>query len=523
MNERLSEGAAMSASPLSAPKVVLLAANLISRANINGLSHLASHYRDVLQKELVLRLLLTYLPETIPSQTYVPFLQDLASGEFIRNDPAEIDSADVDSLLESEATRLVRKLRLLPLTGSKDPIDSLDDPLTLFLFSRAHRVDAGAGLLSQLPALFIPFLEHTPSLRPWVTAVLIPLLRRNYLYYPNDSIPITLKEFQKLPDAVALSLLLSPTGTKQSDLRLVGRDLRGLVGPWLQGGEIREHHLTGGTSNDQTPCHRFEAVQDWLISQTSKEWRVAVEAVRQWQGPADCDLGNDGQYTMSEAQREYLQDRYLRTSIASAYLIPDSTLEALSGAHAIASSVASTLHLEAPTPLHTSSIISLDLSSVGSDRLQYTGIVSDMRNDLLNESNLITQPDSSSLQRLCALIFSAFLLTNSGLPCNIRRAGELAFLQDSREQRSEATKFIQSLSGEVSQNGDEPWITARKELLWLRSWGASTADAFHAGSGVFGSVSLDFIETEFLKALLASSRKANCFSNVRTFHLANVE
>ncbi|CAI4212439.1 unnamed protein product [Parascedosporium putredinis] len=36
--------------------------------------------------------------------------------------------------------------------------------------------------------------------------------------------------------------------------------------------------------------------------------------------------------------------------------------------------------------------------------------------------------------------------------------------------------------------------------------GAGTADAFQTGLGVFGSVNLGFIETEFLKALLASSR-----------------
>ncbi len=49
---------------LSAPKIVLLAAELSTKADIDGLAALAARHGNVLRKEILLRILLTYLPRS---------------------------------------------------------------------------------------------------------------------------------------------------------------------------------------------------------------------------------------------------------------------------------------------------------------------------------------------------------------------------------------------------------------------------------------------------------------------------
>jgi hypothetical protein len=133
-----------------------------------------------------------------------------------------------------------------------------------------------------------------------------------------------------------------------------------------------------------------------------------------------------------------------------------------------------------------------------------------LRNDLLEESNPLTAPTKGATIFLHGLILSAFLLTRSGAPCSVRRAGELALLQDEREQKSEATKLIHTLSNSGPKSDDKFWIKARNDILWLRDWGSeedSTAAPEQQIKGVFGQLKKEFLEVEILKALLANTRK----------------
>ncbi|TGJ84302.1 hypothetical protein E0Z10_g4449 [Xylaria hypoxylon] len=131
-----------------------------------------------------------------------------------------------------------------------------------------------------------------------------------------------------------------------------------------------------------------------------------------------------------------------------------------------------------------------------------------MRNHLLEDSNYLTTPNQTSTQLLHVLTLSAFILTKAGASCSVRRAGELAFLQDEREQKAEAIRLIRSLSAHGPKNDDKYWIRARNELLWLRDWGAEEA----YGSpdiqvhGIFGRLKKGFLEIECLKAFLANTR-----------------
>ncbi|KAJ9142673.1 Protein transport protein sec39 [Pleurostoma richardsiae] len=503
---------------LSAPKTVLLAVQLAAKADIDSLAFLAARHGTVLRKELLLRILLTYLPETLKSAKYVSFVESIEKGELDAATPVDIDLSPIEHLSNEQAAKKVRKLHLLPLSLPNAPEDAQNDPTTIFLLKRAYKVDEEAGLLTQLPELLVPFLDHAPSIRIWMISVLLPLLRRNYEYYPDENIPQTLTSFETLSDRAAIGLLLSQTGADEQGLVYVGRDLRGLLGPWLYdrkrwATKKLSESTRGASSGDAAErllCVGWEQFLLWLTSHASKSWKVAVSALEQWDGPDDFDLGGYGQMELDEDQREYLRGRYARAALASAYLIPETSVEALTGAHTILTKTALMLHEDPVPPIEATAAILPPFSE-----LMHADILSPrnsayLRNGLLDESNILTAPSESSLALLQALIVSAFLMSRLGPGYTVRRAGELALLQDEREQKAEALKLIHAISNNGPKSDDRYWIRARNEVLWLRDWGAEDSDTRVEESykGVFGQVQRELLEVEILKALLAHTKYA---------------
>lgn len=505
---------------LSAPKIILLAVELASQANVDGLWYLAAQHGTILRKEILLRILLTYLPEAVPSHKYVSFIEEIDKGEYQEREPADIDHAAVERWTEEEATKKVRKLHLLKLSSHETPAEAADDPTTLFLLRRAYKVDEEAGLLDALPDLLVPFLGHSPYIRTLMVSAILPLLRRNFEYYPQSPICETLYGFQHLPDQVAVSLLLEETGNGE-DLASIGRDLRTLIGPWLYNEKrwstrtndtAEEGTAPGSTSSpeEEQLCPGWAQVLEWLTSHASQSWKVAVSAIEQWDGPGDVDLGGYGSMWLSDPEQEHLERTWARAALASAYLIPEASPEALSGAHSIVTKIMGLLDQDpSPSLQSAASLLSpVTVHDVGG--LLSSKNATYLRNDLLEESNPLTAPTKGATIFLHGLILSTFLLTRSGAPCSVRRAGELALLQDEREQKSEATKLIHTLSNSGPKSDDKFWIKARNDILWLRDWGSeedSTAAPEQQIKGVFGQLKKEFLEVEILKALLANTRK----------------
>lgn len=500
----------------SAPRIVLLATYLAARSDIESLTTLATHHSKVLRQDLLLRILLTCLPETLPPSHYVSLVQRIESASFdIDVQPREVDWSSVQDITDDEAARKVRKLRLLPLAGENAPTDASNDPVSLFLIHRAHRVDQEAGLLTQLPDLIVPFLDHAPCIRTWMVSTLLPLLRRDHEYYPHNPAAQTLADFDRMSDQAAVDLLLSQTGTSQESLPHVGRDLRGLLGPWLYN-DARwrrgdENNNYGG--HDQPPnhtiCPGWEHVLEWITLQASKSWEVAVKAVDQWDGPGDVDLGGYASMWLEDEEQEYLEQRYARAALASAYLIPEASVEALTGVNSIITKIMALLDQDPCPTLQVASSLLPPFVDPDGEQLLCAKNATYMRNDLLAESNPLTNPNGTSTQLLHILTLSAFILSKGGVPCTVRKAGELAFLQDEREQKAEATKFIHSLSNNGPKSDDRYWIRARNELLWLRDWGAEEAQDSSdvQAQGIFGQLNKEFLEIECLKAFLSNTRK----------------
>ncbi|KAI5919103.1 secretory pathway protein Sec39 [Camillea tinctor] len=500
---------------ISPPRILLLAVHLATKSDIESLTALAAQHPTVLRDDLLLRVLLTCLPETLQPSQYVSLIQRIESGILDTDvELRQVDCSSVQDITDDEAIKKVRRLHLLPLAWPDAPVEALQDPVSLFLIQRAHRVDQEAGLLAQLPDLVVPFLDHAPCIRTWVISALLPLLRRNYEYYPHDPVPETLSAFEHMSNRAAVALLLSQTGVREEDMPFVGRDMRGLIGPWLYNDErwARGNRREQLARAEQPPlsstlCPAWEQVLEWLVSQAQRSWKVAVRVFDQWDGPGDIDLGGYGSMWLDDNGQEHLEQRYARAALASAYSIPEASVEALAGVNNIITKIMALLDQDpCPTLQVASSLLPPFMDSEG-ERLLYPKNATYMRNDLLSESNPLTTPNKTSTQLLHVLTLSAFILTKAGAHCSVRRAGELAFIQDGREQKAEAVRLIHSLGNNGPKSDEKYWIRARNELLWLRDWGAEEASGSSAIriQGVFGQLDKEFLETECLKAFLSNT------------------
>ncbi|KAM0517832.1 hypothetical protein ACHAPE_004810 [Trichoderma viride] len=501
-------------SSLSPGKVLLLAAHYATHADIESLARLSSQQAKVLHKELLLRILLTYLPETVKPSIYVGFLLSLARDSLKEYSDGVLDTAPVEGLSEDEVSKRVRKLHLQQLTCTDAPSHLQNDPISTFLIQRSYRMDSETGLLSQVLSLLTPFSSHSPELGSWITSTVVPYVRRNVEYYTDESPPYSLLEFQKLSDPAAVLYLLSRTGSREGEKVLIGRDIRGLIGPWLQGNTRWASKPTDDdnhNASDAVFSAGWEQFLEWLTDQAVTSWTVAVAVVEQWGGPKDLDLGEMTGSELTESQVQYLLQGYARAALASAYLISESTVDALPGAYQITKHIMSLLGHDDIAPALDIAVSRLPRMS-DFDASSFLGMktATYMRNDLLKETNPLTSPTEAAMALLLALIMSASICIGLGVPYSVRKAGDLAFVQDQREQKGEIAKLIRSASTRIQGDEDQYWSQVRDKILWLNTWGISKDQpaSYEAIRGIAGTVSTDFIETEMLKALLSNSRYA---------------
>ncbi|KAF5670203.1 transport sec39 [Fusarium denticulatum] len=501
---------------LGPAKLVLLAVHFATISDIDSLTYLIGRHAVILRPELVLRIILTYLPETLSPAVYVPLIQAIASGESPSqtNPDYQLDTSSVQSITEDQASRKVKKLHLLSLKNTDVPLTLAHeaDPLTSFLLLRAYRMDEEAGMLPQVPILVSPFLQHSRELHTWMISTVLPLVRRNYEYYPQRPIRYPLLEFQNLPDRMAIDYLLAETGAVDDEFGLAGRDLSGLVGPWLHNEsrwkrEAFDQDVSHKTDTaPELSCPGWEQALEWLASKAATSWPVALKAIESWDGPSDIDLGSDAGSWLQENQQQYLDRSYARAVLASAYLVSDPDLGALEAAFRICNKIRSLLDEDSDITLQTAVENLAPVPPFDIDAFGGAKAATYLRNDLLQGSNPLTTPKEESLDLLPALIQSAYLLTHSGIPCTVRKAGDLAFIQDQQEQKSQIGRLIRNVPTRASDD-DGFWIRARKEILWLHGWGNSLESTkSETLQGIFSKVTLEFIETELLKAMLSRSR-----------------
>ncbi|EPE35106.1 hypothetical protein GLAREA_10802 [Glarea lozoyensis ATCC 20868] len=506
---------------VSPAKIILLAVQLATSTELSYLESLVSRNQRTLHLELVLRILLSYLPETLPSAKYVPFLQRIGEGNLVDEADFDIKKYQLDQVGDEDAKKKARKLHLRSLSWPYEDSEEPTDLLVRFLLLRSLAVDESTGMIDQLPELLSPFLHQSTFLRTWMISTILPLVRFNYEFYPDNSITTTLPNFESLDHESCIKLLLSRTSEDKG--ALVGRDIRGLVGPYMYGDSQWKRRKTRRASqtllqnvtalNDvpavSERCIGWEDVFNWIITEASSSWENAVEAIEKWDGPGDIDLGDygDGSMWLDENEQQYLERRYARAATASAYLVPGDSEDCLNGIQRILIRLTNLLDLDRITTLQAAASLLSPVTDMD-EVVTSPGNAKYLRNDYLSEANVLTAPGKSSVRLLHALLVSTYLCTRAGSGFPVKRAAEFFLLQDERDQKSEFNKLISSVRN--GPKGDEKyWIRLRNEVLWLRSWGCeelSEGTTSTTSKGIFGALSTEYVETELLKVFLSNTQ-----------------
>lgn len=502
---------------LSGTHAILLAAHLCASGNVSHISQLHTRFPRHLPLERLLRIILTFLPESTEPQSYTSTLQNLVDGTSGTADD-DIDVPSVQSLPEAVARKRVRKLRLLPLKHPDDDSDNSTDLLTQFLIHRAHLIDSETSLQPLILELLLPFCDHSSAVRTFLISSLLPLLRLNYEYYPSRDETLSLEILESMDDHTAVNVLLSMTGPQKDPMDL-SRNLRGLLGPWMYGDNrskrrrLNEMHrdsipLLGDELHAQ-PSDRagWQYVNEWLLSRSLVDREGVVGAFVDWDGPADVDLGGyaEEQEQMHSDKGTGLRTRYGQAGLAVVYASPDSNKPSLSGSIQIASRVATLLNLEDYSFI-TADIATLPSVTFDAEPISSTSRASLLQNALLSQSNPLTRPSASSVSFLTAILLSVRTLNELGhaIPC---RTATNICLHNSEDMQLEDLQSIVTSIAKPTRPGRD-WGRIRQQMLWLQNWQSDDSVREHRPyHGLFWRVSRETIETEILKALLQARGK----------------
>ncbi|KAL6703812.1 hypothetical protein ACN47E_009031 [Coniothyrium glycines] len=501
---------------LSAPHCVVLAAQYATEANIAALRALTALREPDLPLELVLRILLSYLPEEADPASHVAYLHELATNARTpgHDAAASLDTSGVELLSSARAQRKRHALELVPLVHPLYAVETGLDAFGHFLIHRAHRIDAQTGLLDTIPQLVVPFLGHSEYLRTWFISTVLPLLRLSYEYYPQSTAP-PLDEFAQLQGRRAIDLQLSHArSAKDQQVHTVARDLKGLVAPWMCGATDRKRRRLGIDSHPTAvgPEHvaeldDWDSLFQWLLHTSKDHFTLVTTALKEWDGPEDMDLGGYEQgrdYVDDERQRR-LEMKYAQTALACLYSVDKSDVSTLLTAHSLLRRICDLLNFR-PFPDLTTSVDALPSYDLDVPLLSNydTNLVREDR--LLEANNNITKPSRDSVRVLELVVFSAHVLSTLQYPISIRDLAKICLRRDQQEQLTILQKILHTLSS-GAKNDSEQWITIRLKLVWLWNWDTTTHDDARQ-QGVFGTLDRQVVEVEILRALLESNHDA---------------
>lgn len=515
---------------MSKAHVILEAVRLSSNASIPALMQLIARHPDILKLELVLRILLTYLPESTEPETYVDFLRKLLHGDLVENfDDAEDSHSIQHEISELQARQRVRQLHLLPIADPQHSYDESIDVFTLFLLHRALRIDAETGSIPLVARLVEPFLEHSVYLRTWAVSTLLPMLRLDYEYYSSGGPAYSLEAFEQLDGSQAVQSLLSKAAQgKREESSLVGRDLRGIVGPWMYGQNANKRRKIATRSRRRSSVgvqataegssavagvdvsSGWTDVNDWLLELASRDHTKAVEAIEQWDGPDDVDFGGWGtQLEDSDAEiSNVLQSRNGQAALSAVYATNSSTLETVVGSHRILRKVAKLLNLRLPPDLDNLDSASVD--DISTDYLDAISPSNVLHNMLLRADNPLTNPTNTSVFFSYCLLASAYILQSHDYSKACRSLLDLVVFCDEPDQLTELRRLLHAIQS--NNRSQQPWDAIRHQVLRLHNWRYNATGSGNAtrreSIGLFCRVSQAVVENELLKAMVASSCKS---------------
>lgn len=503
---------------LSDAHAILLATKLCAGGSVVDLPILQAQYPHCFPFERLLRIILTFLPESTEPSSYTPVLQELETGTGVPVN-RDIDVSSVKDLTESAARNRVRKLDLRPLQRpDEEPEVASADPLTQFLIHRAYLIDSETALQPFVLELLLPFYERSQVIRTWLISSLLPLLRLNYEFYGNREEHISFEALESMDDQAAINILLSLISEQENNMDLVN-NLKGLIGPWLYGSSRSKRRRLNEAAQQNsisliqeseepqpTELAGWQHVNEWLVSRSLVDHETVVGAFRHWDGPSDVDLGGyekPGEQPADDKTRE-LQARYGQSGLAVVYAHADSSLAVLEGSFEVLTRVAKLLDLEPSLYLSANEV--LPSVHYEAEPICSTSRAFLLQNSLLRPANPLTKPSPSSISFLSALLLSLRILTELGhlVPCRV--AANMCLHSTMEMQLAGFKSAVESTVKQPRSHQD--WPTIRRKLLWLRDWQVehleSAWDEPSAYHGLFWRIPRETVETEILKALLAA-------------------
>lgn len=515
---------------LSPAKCVLLAARLAAESDIQSLHQFTPTRQDVFDLPLTLRLLLTYLPETLDPSKYTTYLEETVSRIYLEQlVDSEIDCSSVANLSDEAAQKQRRHLHLLSLEHPSIAGGAVRDPLTLFLIHRAHRIDSETGLLPIIPRLLEPFIARSAYLRDWYISAILPLIRLEFEYYPDSGALTSLHDFERYAGERGTEILLAKTTKSSKEGKAteetVGRDFRGIVAPWVHGGSQRKKRKLGqegppaqapvGLTEEEHASRRvrnpdfagkmeeWQPAFRWIVKQSVANTRLALQVVEGWDGPSDVDFGgHEHSQNLVNADDELaneLRHQYCQAMFASIYAAEQDTSEVIDLAHAALVRLATLMEFDPPPDLATS-ISLLPQIDKHSEELEDATPEFLRFDSLLNAQNPLTSPKLETFSLLQMFVFSAYQLSRLGRKMSIVNIAKLRFWSDETEQR----KVLQSLlHGLVNgtKNDENKWKHYRDSILWLWDWALKEKDELSThGSGILGKLKRDEVEEDILEA-----------------------
>ena len=510
----------MATPTISRAHIILEAVRYTSNADIPALRQLTATRPDTLKLETTLRILLTYLPLGTEPALYTEFLRDLPT---LSSSPSqqlttELSTQHREIVSDEEARLRVRRLHLVSLVAESIPQDEEADPLTHFLLHLAHNIDAETGSLELVWQLLEPFVDHSEYLRTWIVSNLLPLLRLDYEYYPHSGLSHTLKEFENLDATLAVQSLLSKAVqlSDPGDTQKIGRDLRGVVGPWMYGegsrkrrklnqrtrrkSSITTSNATGRQSNTQDAKNEsdWSCVNDWLLDLSIRDFQRTVDAVVQWDGPTDVDYGNwsSRSQSLGEDSLRTATKRYAQAALASLYATNSASLETIIGSHRALLQVAKlTDHNEPPDLKRTDTPV---VSGISRDYMNGLSHAHLLHNALLSPRNPFSLPSDNSISLFNLILTSSYKLLNLGNLKASRAVAGLALFSSEADQMAELRKTLHKLKQEKMDAA--VWASIRRQVLWLCNWEQSLYSK--APQGVFSKIARVDVENELLRSML---------------------
>lgn len=515
---------------LSAAQAIVLATELCSKADFKSFEALQHQRPDVLGAELCCRILLTFVSGNEDPGHYVPLLKQLRGVVVDDASTKSVDVSGVEELSEPDARRRIRQMRLERL----EPFDSEDsgthDVVARFVIQQAYRVDTETGDLPAILHLVEPFIDGAEPLRQWLISNLLPLLRLDYEYYSDGASGLSLAAIKELSGSEALGLLLQKA--KAGEGRpYIGRDLRGIVGPWMHGVRSSKRRKLSTTfrrasiaaQDNKPPVEEcgWQDVNEWILKTGLDDFELGTRAISDWNGPSDVDLGGyeDPAEPITEDETNLFM-RYGQAAMAAVYATDDTSSKGMQNSWRIHERVADI----ADVKCHRQSDLKNVLPNCSSQPESISTISrTELRFDtLLEPHHALAWPSSDSLNFLWAILTSIRILKEE-LHCqqelSCRNATTLTLFATEQVQRQELHKVLQNFARIGSAETD--WHLVRKRILWLSRWGseAPSSSGDQNYRALFWRLSREDVETEIFSALLTARQ----YSTATTVYLADTE